>query len=158
MTQSRWLPLGLFLFLALLTGLIGALATATSVHTWYPTLIKPAWTAPNWLFAPVWTLLYIAMAVATWRVWSGESPVESRRTFRLYSAQLGLNALWSILFFALHHPGWALIDILALWLILIRVLARYRALDRVAAWLWTAYLLWVTYAVLLNASIWDSNH
>ena len=157
MLKSRWLPLGLFLFLAFLTGIIGALATATSVHTWYAALAKPDWTPPNWLFAPVWTLLYIAMAVATWRVWRDGPPLEAGRTFRLYSAQLGLNALWSILFFALHLPGWALIDILALWLILIRVLARYRTLDRTAAWLWTPYVLWVTYAVLLNSSLWQLN-
>jgi len=157
MTKSRWLPLGLFLFLALLTGLIGGLATATSVGTWYVALHKPSWTPPNWLFGPAWTLLYVLMAVATWRVWRAGSPVESRHTFRLYSAQLGLNALWSILFFALRQPGWALVDVLALWLVLMRLLVRYRYADRLALWLWAPYVAWVTYAALLNAAVWELN-
>jgi len=157
MKKSPWLPLGLFLLLAFCAAGIGALATTSSVDTWYPTLRKPAWNPPNWVFGPVWTLLYIAMAVAAWRVWRVGSVQAARTTFRLYGSQLALNALWSILFFGLRSPGAALLDIAVLWLVLIRILARFREVDRLAAWLWSAYVLWVSFAFLLNAAVWDLN-
>lgn len=157
MKMSRWAPLALFLLLALFAATIGGLATASSVKTWYPSLAKPVWTPPNGIFGPVWTLLYIAMAVATWRVWRVQSPIDSRHTTRLYAAQLALNALWSILFFGLHRPGAALIDVIVLWLVLIRIYVRFRAVDRIAGWLWLPYLLWVSYATLLNAAVWELN-
>lgn len=155
--SSRWLPLALFLLLSFSAAAIGAIATSSGVHTWYPSIAKPSWTPPNWLFAPVWALLYIAMAIAGWRVWRQGSPIEARHTFRLFGAQLALNALWSILFFALHDIGWALIDVLVLWFVLVRLLARFLAADRIAAWLWTPYVLWVTFATLLNAAVWELN-
>src|SRR6187455_2573066 len=111
MISKRWLPLGLFLILAFVAAAFGGLATATSLDTWYPTLHKPSWNPPNWLFSPVWTLLYILMAVATWRAWRVGDALAARRTASLYSAQLTLNALWSILFFGLRRPGLALVEI-----------------------------------------------
>ncbi len=157
MTKSPWLPLGLFLLLAFLAAGIGAYATSTSVDTWYVTLRKPAWNPPGWVFGPVWTLLYIAMAVAAWRVWRIGSAQGARTTFRLYGSQLALNALWSIFFFGLRSPLLALIDVAVLWLILIRILARFRDVDRLATLLWSAYVLWVSFAFLLNAAIWELN-
>jgi tryptophan-rich sensory protein len=158
MKSSRWVPLGLFLLLAFAAAVIGALATYSGVQTWYPVLQKPAWTPPDWVFAPVWTLLYIAMAVAGWRAWRSETPFGARMIFRLYAAQLALNAFWSILFFGFQRPGVALIEIIVLWLVLIRILVRFRETDRVAAWLWAPYVLWVSFAAVLNAAIWDLNH
>ncbi|ACB74971.1 TspO/MBR family protein [Opitutus terrae] len=157
MKSSRWLPLGLFLLLAAFAGTIGAIATATSVHTWYPTLQKPAWTPPNWLFGPAWTLLYILMSIAAWRVWRVGGEADARHTSRLFAAQLALNALWSVLFFGLHRPGLALVEVIVLWLVLIRIYVRFRAADRIAGWLWLPYLLWVSYATLLNAAVWELN-
>jgi tryptophan-rich sensory protein len=155
--KSRWLPLGFFLFLAFLAGAIGAFATSTSVHTWYPSLHKPAWTPPSWLFAPVWTLLYIAMGVAAWRVWRTLEALESRRLVRLYAAQLALNAIWSILFFGQQSPGLALIEVIVLWLVLVRMLALLWPVDRAAGVLWALYVAWVTFATLLNAAVWELN-
>lgn len=157
MKSSRWLPLAMFLLLAFIAALVGTMATNSSVDTWYRTLQKPAWNPPDWLFAPVWTLLYIAMSVAAWRVWRVGSAADARRTVRLFGAQLALNALWSILFFGLQRPGAALIDVIVLWLVLIRLYVRFRSVDRVAGWLWTPYVLWVSYAALLNAAIWELN-
>ena len=118
MISKRWLSLGLFLLLAFAAAALGGLATATSVDTWYPTLRKPSWNPPSWLFSPVWALLYILMAVATWRVWRDGDALASRRTASLYSAQLTLNALWSILFFGLRRPDLALAEIVVLWAVL----------------------------------------
>jgi tryptophan-rich sensory protein len=155
--KSRWLPLGFFLFLAFLAGAIGALATSTSVHTWYPSLHKPSWTPPSWLFGPVWTLLYVGMGTAAWRVWRALGPLESRRLVRLYAAQLALNAIWSILFFGQQSPGLALIEVIVLWLVLVRMLALLWPVDRIAGALWALYVAWVTFATLLNAAVWELN-
>ena len=157
MDVKRWLPLGLFLVLAFAAAAIGGLATASTVQTWYPGLRKPDWAPPNGIFGPVWTLLYITMAVSTWRVWKLGDPLSSRRTVSLYSAQLTLNALWSILFFGLRQPGLALLDIVVLWFVLLWILRRFCRLDRVAAWMWLLYVVWVSFAVALNWTIWSLN-
>jgi tryptophan-rich sensory protein len=157
MNSKRLLPLGLFLLLAFAAAAMGALATATSVETWYPTLRKPSWNPPSWVFGPVWTLLYILMAVATWRAWSVGDALAARRTASLYSAQLTLNALWSILFFGMRRPDIALAEIIVLWAVLIVILVRFWRLDRVAAALWLPYLGWVTFAAVLNGAIWSLN-
>jgi tryptophan-rich sensory protein len=157
MEYKRWVPLGLFLVLAFAAAALGALATATSVDTWYPTLRKPDWNPPSWIFSPVWTFLYLLMAVATWRAWRTEDVVTARRTVSLYSAQLTLNALWSILFFGLRQPGAALLEIIVLWALLVLILLRYWRLDRVAAVLWIPYVAWVTFAAFLNGTLWTLN-
>lgn len=157
MRSTRWLPLGLFLVLAFAAAAIGAAATNTSVHTWYAGLQKPSWGPPNWLFAPVWTLLYVAMAIAAWRVWRLGEPSAARRTVSLYSAQLTLNALWSVLFFGLRRPGAALIEIAVLWAVLVVLLVRFWRVDRIAGVLWAPYVGWVSFAALLNAAVWSLN-
>jgi tryptophan-rich sensory protein len=157
MDYKRWVPLGLFLVLAFAAAALGALATATSVDTWYPTLRKPDWNPPSWIFSPVWTLLYLLMAVATWRAWRTENVSTARRTVSLYSAQLTLNALWSILFFGMRQPGAALIEIIILWALLVVILLRFWRLDRIAAMLWAPYVAWVTFAAFLNGAIWTLN-
>jgi tryptophan-rich sensory protein len=156
--SSHWITLGLFLALAFAAAAIGTVATVSSVQTWYPTLQKPAWTPPNAWFAPAWAALYLLMSIASWRAWRHETPFGARTIFRLHASQLALNALWSVLFFGIRRPGLALIDSLVLWLVLIRLLVRFRESDRLAAWLWTPYVLWVSFAAVLNAAIWDLNH
>jgi benzodiazapine receptor len=119
---------------------------------WYEALAKPSWTPPGWLFAPVWFLLYLGIAVAGWLVWrAGGSG--ATLPLALWVAQLVLNAAWSWLFFGLHRPGAALVDIVILLvLILAFVVAAYRV-SRVAAWLVVPYALWVLFATALNAAI-----
>ena len=155
--QKRWLPLGLFLVLAFAAAAIGALATVTGIEGWYATLQKPAWNPPRTLFGPVWAVLYVLMAVATWQAWNSGDAKRARRTVSLYSAQLTLNALWSVLFFGLHRPGVALIEILVLWVVLLVILFRYWRIKRSAAALWLPYVLWVSYAAVLNGAIWSLN-
>jgi len=155
--QKRWLPLGLFLVLAFAAAAIGALATVTGIEGWYATLQKPAWNPPRTLFGPVWAVLYVLMAVATWQAWNSGDAKRARRTVSLYSAQLTLNALWSVLFFGLHRPGVALIEILVLWVVLLVILFRYWRIKRSAAALWLPYVLWVSFAAVLNGAIWSLN-
>ena len=136
---------------------IGSSATFTNVKTWYPTLEKPAWTPPSGLFAPVWTALYVMMAVAAWRVWRMQTSPAARAVLRLYGAQLALNALWSVLFFGLRRPDLALIDIAGLWLLLVLALYHFWRADRIAGVLWLPYVLWVSFACVLNAAVWMLN-
>jgi tryptophan-rich sensory protein len=155
--QKRWVPLALFLVLAFAAAGIGALATTTGIEGWYATLQKPSWNPPRALFGPVWTVLYVLMAVATWQAWNTGEGGQARRTVSLYSAQLTLNALWSVLFFGLHRPDMAFVEILILWAVLLVILFRYWRIKKAAAWLWMPYVLWVTFAAVLNGTIWSLN-
>lgn len=146
-----------FLLATFAAAAIGSWSTFENVRTWYPTLAKPTWTPPGWLFGPVWSVLYVAMAVAAWRVWRMQSGAAARGVLRLYGAQLGLNALWSVLFFGLRRPDLALVDIGALWLLLVLALGRFWRVDRIAGGLWAPYVVWVSFASALNAAIWWLN-
>ncbi len=153
MSNARYGALAVFLLATFAAGAIGSAATFPSVTTWYPTLAKPSWTPPGWLFGPVWSALYVAMAVAAWRVWRRQSGPAARGVLRLYGAQLALNALWSICFFAWHRPDLALVDIAGLWILLVLALVRFWRADRLAGALWAPYVAWVTFASALNAAI-----
>jgi len=121
---------------------------------WYASLNKPSWNPPGWIFGPVWTSLYLLMAVAAWLVWKPEG---WRRAMVSYFLQLGLNAAWTPIFFGAHEPGWALVDIVALWLaILVTALCFYRV-SKTAAWMLAPYLAWVSFAAFLNFTIWRMN-
>ncbi len=150
--RRLWPALAGFIGAAFVAGAIGSWATIENVRAWYPGLVKPAWNPPGWVFAPVWTTLYVLMGVAAGRSWRADGP-GARLLTRLYFVQLALNALWSVLFFALKKPGWALIDIALLWLLLVRLQAGLWRADRTAGALWLPYLLWVTFAAALNAAI-----
>ena len=132
---------------------IGGLATASSVDTWYRTLEKPAFNPPDAAFGPAWTALYLMMALAAWRVVrrGGWSPAAT--ALGLFATQLVLNGLWSVLFFGLRQPEWALFEILLLWLAILLTTRRFFTHDRIAGWLMLPYLAWVSFATLLNASI-----
>ena len=135
-------------------GAIGSLATFANVRTWYPLLHKPSWNPPSWIFGPVWTVLYVLMAIAIWRAWraSASDAVRSRLVIG-YFGQLALNAGWSIIFFGLKQPAWAFIDIIALWALLVALQIDIRRTDQLAGWLWLPYLLWVSFATALNLAI-----
>lgn len=131
---------------------LGGLATASSVGTWYQTLAKPSFTPPDWVFGPVWTTLYILIAAAGWRVWR-KTGFSDRAAFSVYSGQLFLNLLWSILFFGLRQPAFAMIDLIALWIAIAATMRLFARRDRAAAFLLTPYILWVSFAGALNAAI-----
>ena len=157
MKPARYPALALFLLATFAAGAIGSTATFENVRVWYPTLAKPSWTPPGWLFGPVWSCLYVAMAVAAWRVWRLAAPGAARSVVGLYGAQLVLNALWSILFFRLRSPGLALVEIVVLWALLVVLLVRFWRADRIAGWLWAPYVAWVSFASVLNGAIWQLN-
>ncbi len=124
---------------------------------WYAALRKPAWNPPSWIFGPVWTALYIMMAVAAWLVWRRGGWRAQRRPLGLFLVQLALNAAWTPLFFGLHLPGVAFAEILLLWLAIAWTLAAFWRVHRVAAWLLAPYLAWVSFAAVLNFTLWRLN-
>jgi tryptophan-rich sensory protein len=142
----------------LTVGAIGSVFTRSAIPTWYATLEKPFFSPPNWLFAPVWTLLYVLMGVAAFLVWrKGSENRQVRIALIVFLIQLILNALWSVVFFGLESPLYGFIVIVVLWVaILFTALKFYRISLASSVLLWP-YLLWVTFAAVLNSSIWLLN-
>lgn len=124
---------------------------------WYERLRKPSWRPPNWLFAPVWSALYLMMAVAAWLVWGEAGAAAGAVPLALWLGQLVLNAAWSPAFFGLRRPDLGLIVIVALWLAIACTVAAFAAISAVAAWLMVPYLVWVSFATALNFAIWRLN-
>ena len=134
------------------------MATADAIPTWYAELEKPPFNPPSWVFAPVWTLLSVAMGMASFlvaRARRGRAQV--RAALFLYGVQLFLNGLWSLLFFGLKSPGLALVEILALLALVVATTRAFARLHSAAGWLMAPYLAWVSFATVLNASIWWLN-
>ena len=143
--------------IALSAGGIGGLATASSVSTWYAGLNKPAFNPPNAVFGPVWTTLYVLMALAAWRVWRA-GPVGGRRAaLTLYAVQLALNLAWSFIFFGLRQPGFALGEVVLLLASVVATAALFWRIDRLAGLMMIPYAAWVTFASLLNFEVWRLN-
>ncbi len=160
MKRSRIVEaVGLVLFLALCLGIgaLGAAVTASSVTTWYAELNKPSFNPPNEVFGPVWTVLYVMMAVAAWRVWRATDRETARGPLAMFALQLALNLGWSVAFFGLERTGAAVAVILVLELAVITTAFAFRPIDRLAALLMVPYALWVAFATALNIAIWRLN-
>ena len=141
----------------LLAALIGSAFTAPAVPTWYAALVKPALNPPAWVFGPVWTVLYLMMAVAAWLVWRANGWRLARGALALFAGQLALNLAWSSIFFGLRSPGWAAVEVLVLWLAIAATAGAFRPHSRLAAALLLPYLAWTTYAAALNWAIFWMN-
>jgi len=135
----------------LLIGFIGSIFTAGSVKSWYPGLEKPSFSPPNWLFAPVWTGLFILIGISFYLIWR-ENGLDAA-SLSVYFGQLALNLLWSFLFFGLRSPSLAFIDIIALWLLILANIFIFSRKSKAAAALLVPYWLWVSFASILNYAI-----
>jgi benzodiazapine receptor len=155
--KRRIRQIGVFLcsiLLPLVIGFIGSLATRPMITTWYAALQKPFFSPPNWLFGPVWTLLYIMMGVAAYLVWRrGFERPEVKGALGLYVMQLILNCAWSLVFFGLKSPLGGLIVIVALWVLIYLTMRRFFKISQPAGWLLLPYLLWVSFATVLNLAL-----
>ena len=139
-------------------GFLSGMVTRDSITTWYPTLVKPIFNPPNWIFAPVWTSLYIMMGIAAGLVWASNSEENTiKKALGFFAIQFGLNALWSYLFFGLHNPLLALVEIVLLWLMILETYNQFKKIDKAAGFLLIPYLTWVSFATILNANIWWLN-
>lgn len=150
---SPLVALVLWVGLCVLGGALIGAATNGGADPWYMALRKPAWNPPSWVFAPVWTTLYVLMGVAAWRVWRHGGWTAQRAALSLFLAQLAVNFAWSPLFFTAHMPTLALADLVVLWLLVVATMRAFRAIDATAAWLLVPYLAWVSYASTLNAAL-----
>jgi translocator protein len=144
-----------FLVFLIAVTLVAAFGAQFEPGAWYAQLTKPDWNPPNWVFGPVWTVLYIAVAVAGWLVWRETRRVEA--ALQLWGVQLIANGLWSWLFFGLHRPDIALVDIALLFCLIVAFIVAARRHSVMASWLFVPYAVWVGFAAALNGSIWSAN-
>ena len=157
--MSKYLRIIYCVAICLVVGYLSSITTQSSMNTWYPTLIKPSFNPPNWLFAPVWTLLFIMMGIAAGMIWNQlENQRELvKKALLFFTVQLLLNALWSYLFFGLNNVLLALIEVILLWLVIYETFHIFRKIDKKAAYLFIPYLIWVAFAAILNGSIYYLN-
>ena len=140
------------------TGIASGLIANTGMNAWFDALNKPSWNPPAFLFAPVWTFLYLLMGISLWLIWKSAAPVAQKsNAIILFSLQLFLNFWWSIIFFKFHSPAFALVDIILLLILILFTIISFSKLSKPAAWLLVPYIAWVSFATILNYSIWVLN-
>lgn len=146
------------LVLPQIAGIVGSLFTTSAIPSWYATLQRPSFSPPNWIFGPVWITLYVLMGISVYLVWQ---KVEENKTAEgalwLFWVHLFFNAIWSIIFFGLQNPGLAFINIIIIWLLIIALMIKFWKINRWATYLLTPYLVWVSFASVLNYFIWYLN-
>jgi benzodiazapine receptor len=141
-----------------MAGIVGSFFTSPAIPTWYASLQKPAFTPPSWVFAPVWVTLFTLMGISLYLVWTGGLDKKGVKTaLSLFGIQLLLNALWSFLFFGLKNPFYAFIEIIFLWILIALTTAKFYGVSKRAAYPMVPYLLWVTFAAILNFHVWMLN-
>ncbi len=154
---TRWIGLVVFVVVCLGAGGLGAIATTPEIDGWYKTIAKPTWNPPDSVFGPVWTTLFILMGIAAWLVWQRKGFKVAAMPLSLFAVQLVLNIAWSWIFFGLHQPGWAFVEIVILWLAILATTVAFFRRSRFAACLLVPYLAWVSFASVLNFTIWRMN-
>ncbi|MFH1462170.1 MAG: tryptophan-rich sensory protein [bacterium] len=147
-----------------MAGIVGSVFTISSIPNWYAGLEKPSFSPPNWIFGPVWITLYFLMGVAAFLIWSSRKKASDRKrrkeikiALSLFGVQLFLNVAWSIIFFGLKNPGWALFEIIILWLAILATIVAFSKISRLTVWLLLPYILWVSFAAYLNYAIFALN-
>jgi benzodiazapine receptor len=146
------------ILIPILVGAVAGLFTSSGVNGWYAAANKPWFNPPNWIFAPMWTLLYILMGIAFFLVWRSSADKNVKQTAMiLFSIQLIINFFWSFIFFKLQQPGWAFAEIILMWVMILLTIIWFGKISAVAAWLMVPYICWVSFASVLNYSIWRLN-
>lgn len=156
--EVNWKVLAAFVLVCLSAGFIGSFFTVDNIPTWYANLRKPDLAPPNWVFAPVWTTLYVLMGVSAYLVWQkGAGKKEKKTALTFFGVQLILNVLWSVMFFGLRNPFYGLVEIVVLWIAIATTIIGFDRVSRSAAFLMMPYLLWVSFAGYLTYEIWRLN-
>ena len=150
MTRNKYLSLFLILLITSLASAIGGFTTASFKEPWYSEIILPSFNPPSWVFAPVWTTLYIMMSIAIWKIWINSF---DSKVLKLYFIHLFFNGTWSIVFFGFHQIGLALINLVIILIFIILLMNSYFVKDKVSFYLMIPYFLWSSYALILNSSI-----
>lgn len=155
--MSKLPKLLLTIFFCLSVGFLGALFTTPAIPAWYANISKPVFSPPNWLFGPVWTVLYILMAISFYLIWIKKKDVNVKNAMKLFGIQLFLNAIWSPVFFGVKNLFLALVIIVFMWIFIRKTILSFGKIDRKASRLLYPYLVWVSFAVILNFSVWLLN-
>ena len=148
--MKRSLKLTISIAIPLIVSIIGGLFTSSSVSTWYLELAKPSFNPPSWIFGPVWIVLYLLMGISLYLIWTKKY---NKAAFLAFGIQLGLNLLWSILFFGMKSPLYAFIEIILLWISIFITIIYFHRINKVSAYLLLPYILWVSFAAILNLAI-----
>lgn len=135
-----------------IAGIIGSLFTSPAISTWYANLQRPSFSPPNWIFGPVWILLYFLMGLSVYLIWE-----KNQKATWLFWIHLIFNATWSIIFFGLQNPGLAFINIIIIWILIIALIIKFYKINKLSSYLLVPYLLWVSFASILNYFIWYLN-
>ena len=154
MTKNKYLSLFLILLITFSASAIGGFTTASFKEPWYSQIILPSFNPPSWVFAPVWTTLYIMMSVAIWKIWINSF---DSKLLKLYFIHLFFNGTWSIFFFGFHQIGLALINLVIIIIFIVLLMQRYLIKDKVSFYLMTPYFFWSSYALILNTAIFVLN-
>ena len=154
MTKNKYLSLFLILLITFSASAIGGFTTTSFKEPWYSEIILPNFNPPSWVFAPVWTLLYIMMSIAIWKIWINTFDL---KLLKLYFIHLFFNATWSIAFFGFHQIALALINLIIILIFIILLMRRYLTRDKISFYLMTPYFLWSSYALILNSTIFILN-
>ncbi len=155
--RINFLKLIVSLIICQLAGFIGSLFTTPAIPEWYASLQKPSFTPPNWLFSPVWIFLFLLMGVTLYLLWQAASKKEAKLALVLFAIQLVLNTLWSVIFFGLKSPMAAFIEIIVLWVAIILTMQKSLKVSKAAGYLLLPYIIWVSFAAVLNFFLWRLN-
>lgn len=152
------LKLAISIVVCFLTGGVGTIFTNGSLHTWYPHLVKPFFSPPNSVFGPVWTILYLLMGISFYLIWKKGNKIKKvREAMIFFGIQLGINAIWTPIFFGAHNILLALVVILILWIFILKTILSFSKINKTASYLLYPYILWVSFAAILNFSLWLLN-
>ena len=154
MSKNKYLSLILLLLITFIPSVIGGFTTAFLKEPWYSEIILPSFNPPSWVFAPVWTSLYIMMSIAIWKIWINSFDL---KLLKFYLIHLFFNGIWSIIFFGFHQIGLALINLIVIVIFIILLMKRYLIIDKVSFYLMMPYFLWSSYALILNGTIFILN-
>lgn len=158
MAKTNYFRLIISIIICQLAGVIGSFFTASSVSTWYQALNKASFNPPGWLFGPVWIFLYLLMGISLYLVWNkGIKSRQAKAAVTVFGIQLALNALWSIIFFGLKSPLFAFIEMIILWIAIMSTIVYFYKISKTAAYLLVPYILWVSFALVLNFFIYYLN-
>ena len=138
-------------------GVAGSVFTAPQIKGWYAGLEKPFFNPPNWIFAPVWTALFILMGISLWMIWTEKEKISKKKAILIFAVQLILNVLWSLMFFGLNSPVLGFLIIVPLWIAIFLTIKEFYKISKIASYLLAPYILWVSFASVLNAFIWFLN-
>lgn len=139
-------------------GGVSGLFNVSAIDGWYQTINKPSWNPPSWIFGPVWTTLYVMMGIALYLVWKAEaSSILKKTAISLFAIQFVLNFFWSFIFFNQQEMGWALVEIIVMWVFILLTIFAFANISKIAAWLLVPYICWVSFATILNYTLWHLN-